>query len=108
MAALIFVAGMLTVAAVEEMLEEAHDAQEDNRLSVVAFLGGFALFTLVSAGLETVIGEGGSERSKQSHSWGVEERGAGTGVEGFQVWVASLAPRAPAPTDRVPEYRAPE
>lgn len=55
MAALVFVAGLLTVAAVEDMLEEAHEARKDNRGSVLAFVGGFALFTLVSAGLETVI-----------------------------------------------------
>ena len=56
MAALVFVAGLLSVAAVEDMLEEAHDTREDNRRSVLAFVGGFALFTLVSAGLETLIG----------------------------------------------------
>ena len=54
MAALVFVAGLLTVAAVEDMLEEAHEAREDDRGSVLAFVGGFTLFTLVSAGLETV------------------------------------------------------
>ena len=53
-AALVFVAGLLTVAAVEDMLEEAHDAQEDNRRSVVAFVGGFALFTMVSTGLKGI------------------------------------------------------
>lgn len=53
-AALVFVAGLLTVAAVEDMLEEAHAAQEDTRRSVLAFIGGFALFTLVSAGLQTI------------------------------------------------------
>ncbi len=60
MAALTFVSGLLTVAAVEDMLEEAHDAREDNRRSILAFVGGFALFTLLSAGLETVIGGSGS------------------------------------------------
>ena len=54
--ALSFVAGLLTVAAVEDMLEEAHEAREDDRGSVLAFVGGFTLFTLVSAGLETVTG----------------------------------------------------
>ncbi|MDJ0391537.1 hypothetical protein QMO56_25880 [Roseomonas sp. E05] len=58
MAALVFVAGLLTVAAVEDMLEEAHEAREDNRLSVLAFIAGFALFTLASAGLEAVVGRG--------------------------------------------------
>ena len=56
MAALVFVAGLLTVAAVEDMLEEAHGAREDNRRSVLAFVGGFTIFTLVSAGLETLLG----------------------------------------------------
>lgn len=49
--ALAFVAGILVVAAVEDMLEEAHDAQVDNRKSVLAFIGGFSLFTIVSTGL---------------------------------------------------------
>lgn len=57
MGALTFVAGLLAVSAVEEMLEEAHEAREDNRASVLAFVGGFALFTLVSAGLETLLAE---------------------------------------------------
>lgn len=41
MAALTFVAGLLTVAAVEDMLEEAHDARRDTRTSVLAFVAGF-------------------------------------------------------------------
>jgi ZIP family zinc transporter len=56
MAALVFVAGLLTVAAVEDMLEEAHVAHSDSRRSVLAFIGGFTLFTLVSAGLGVVVG----------------------------------------------------
>lgn len=55
MALLAFVAGLLTVAAVEDMLEEAYDARRDNRSSVIAFIAGFVLFTLVSAGLETLL-----------------------------------------------------
>ncbi|GGL58563.1 ZIP family metal transporter [Wenxinia marina] len=55
--ALSFVAGLLTVAAVEDMLEEAHNATADTRSSTLAFVGGFALFALVSAGLETALGE---------------------------------------------------
>lgn len=51
MGALIFTAGRLTVAAVEDMISEAHEAAEDSRASVLAFVGGFVLFTLVSAGL---------------------------------------------------------
>lgn len=58
MAALSFVAGLLTVAAVEDMLEEAHEATSDNRRSILAFVGGFVLFTLVSAGLGTVVDQG--------------------------------------------------
>lgn len=58
MAALTFVAGLLTVAAVEDMLEEAHDARADTRASILAFVAGFVLFTLVSAGLKGVFGQG--------------------------------------------------
>ncbi|SFP84653.1 ZIP family metal transporter [Tranquillimonas alkanivorans] len=58
--ALSFVAGLLSVAAVEDMLEEAHEAANDNRSSALAFVGGFVLFTLVSSGLETVLSEGGA------------------------------------------------
>lgn len=57
--ALSFVAGLLSIAAVEDMLEEAHEATSDNRSSALAFVGGFVLFTLVSAGLGTVMGESG-------------------------------------------------
>lgn len=53
MAALMFVAGLLLLAAVEDMLEEAHESREDTRLSVLSFLGGFVLFTFVSVGLES-------------------------------------------------------
>lgn len=49
--ALVFVAGLYILAAVEDMLEEAHESAEDNRWSALSFLGGFALFLLVSAGL---------------------------------------------------------
>lgn len=59
MAALVFVAGLLTVAAVEDMIEEAHEAREDSKWSVIAFVGGFSLFSLVSAGLTTVLGANG-------------------------------------------------
>ena len=57
--ALSFVAGLLSVAAVEDMLEEAHEAATDNRTSALAFVGGFVLFALVSAGLGTVLGDRG-------------------------------------------------
>lgn len=51
MGMLALTAGLLTVAAVEDMLSEAHESAEDHRSSVLAFVGGFVLFTLVSAGL---------------------------------------------------------
>lgn len=55
MGALVFTGGMLLVAAVEDILEEAHEAAEDSRGSVLALIGGFALFILVSAGLASVV-----------------------------------------------------
>lgn len=60
MAALALAAGLLTVAAVEDMLEEAHKARRDTRASVLAFVGGFVLFIFVAVGLETVLGQGSS------------------------------------------------
>ena len=71
--ALSFVAGLLTVAAVEDMLEEAHGAARDTRGSALAFVGGFVLFALVSAGLETVVGAGsqGGSGSVSPQSGGV-------------------------------------
>jgi ZIP family zinc transporter len=51
MAALAFTAGLLAVAAVEGMISEAHESSEDTRWSILAFTGGFVLFTFVSAGL---------------------------------------------------------
>ena len=51
MMALVFVAGLYTLAAVEDMLREAHRSAEDSRWSALSLLGGFALFLLVSAGL---------------------------------------------------------
>lgn len=50
---LAFTAGILVLAAVEEMLGEAHKAAEDTRLSAGFFVGGFALFTLVASYFET-------------------------------------------------------
>ena len=52
LSALVFTAGLLTVAAVEEMIREAHESAADTRASVFAFAGGFALFTLVSGYFE--------------------------------------------------------
>ena len=40
MAALVFTAGLLTVAAVEDMIVEAHESAEDTLGSVLAFIGG--------------------------------------------------------------------
>lgn len=48
MAAVVFTAGPLVVAAIEDMIREAHENAKDTRLSVVFFIAGFALFTLVS------------------------------------------------------------
>jgi ZIP family zinc transporter len=52
MGALVFVAGLYLLAAVEDMLREAHDSAEDSRSSTIAFLIGFALFLVVSKGLD--------------------------------------------------------
>lgn len=57
-AALAFVAGLLLVAAVEDMLEEAHAANADSRRSVLAFVGGFALFVLLSSGMRQALDMG--------------------------------------------------
>lgn len=78
MAALSFVAGLLSVAAVEDILEEAHDAKTDTRSSVLAFIGGFVLFTLVSAGLESALGEGGPGAGGGQES---PASGGGTGAQ---------------------------
>jgi len=54
-AALTFTAGLLTVAAIEDMISEAHESGDDTHVSPLAFIGGFVLFILVSAGLEGVL-----------------------------------------------------
>lgn len=51
MAGLAFTAGLLAVAVIEDMITEAHEAIEDSRWSILAFTGGFVLFTFVSEGL---------------------------------------------------------
>ena len=51
-AALTFTAGLLTVAAIEDMVSEAHESGDDTHISPLAFIGGFVLFVLVSAGLK--------------------------------------------------------
>jgi len=48
-AGLAFVAGLLLIAAVEDMIAEAHETREDSRASTASFVGGFALFTLVAS-----------------------------------------------------------
>jgi len=45
LAALAFTAGILQIAAVEDLMKEAHEAAEDTRWSSMFFIGGFALFT---------------------------------------------------------------
>lgn len=52
MSALVFVAGLYALAAVEDMLREAHETAEDSRWSAISFLAGFALFLVVSGGLK--------------------------------------------------------
>lgn len=51
MAALVFVAGLYSLAAVEDMLHEAHETAEDTRWSAVSFIAGFALFLLISGSI---------------------------------------------------------
>jgi len=48
MIALVFVAGLYILAAVEDMLREAHESAEDSRWSAFSLISGFALFLLVS------------------------------------------------------------
>lgn len=49
MAALVFVAGLYSLAAVEDMLREAHENAEDSRLSAARFVASFALFLRICA-----------------------------------------------------------
>lgn len=60
MSALVFTAGLLSLAAVEDMISEAHESTEDTRWSLLMFTGGFVLFVLVSAGVD----DKGEERTK--------------------------------------------
>jgi ZIP family zinc transporter len=48
---LVFVAGLFTLAAVEDMLREAHESAADSRWSAVSLLVGFALFLVLEGGL---------------------------------------------------------
>ncbi|MCB1111158.1 MAG: peptidoglycan-binding protein [Chlamydiales bacterium] len=47
-ASLVCVAGLFCLAAVEDMLGEAHDTIEDTHWSSISFLGGFSLFVIVA------------------------------------------------------------
>ena len=49
---LAFVAGLLLVAATEEIIGEAHEAACDTKLSALSIVGGFVLFALVSSYFE--------------------------------------------------------
>lgn len=49
--ALVAAAGLYTVAAFEDIIEEAHEAAEDSRRSTIALVAGFVLFVFVSAAL---------------------------------------------------------
>lgn len=48
---MVLISGLYTLAAVEDMLREAHRNVEDTRWSAISFLGGYALFLLVSGGI---------------------------------------------------------
>lgn len=50
--ALAFTAGILLVAAVEEIIGEAHGAAADEKISTLAISGGFVLFALIASYLE--------------------------------------------------------
>ena len=49
---LAFIAGLLLVAATEEIIGEAHEAAGDTKASALAIVGGFVLFALVSTYFE--------------------------------------------------------
>lgn len=49
--ALVATAGLFTVAAFEDMIQEAHETTDDRRSSTIALIAGFVLFVFVSAGL---------------------------------------------------------
>jgi ZIP family zinc transporter len=51
MTALVVVAGLYVLAAVEDMLREAHESADDSRWSAISFMTGFALFLLLSGWL---------------------------------------------------------
>ena len=49
--ALVATAGLFTVAAFEDMIQEAHETVDDRRSSTIALIAGFVLFVFASAGL---------------------------------------------------------
>lgn len=51
MSALAFTAGLLSPAAVEDMISEAHESTRDTKWSLLMFTGGFVVFILVSGGV---------------------------------------------------------
>lgn len=51
LSALVATSGLFAVAVFEDLITEAHEASEDSRTSTAFLLVGFAVFTLVSAGL---------------------------------------------------------
>lgn len=50
--ALAVIGGLLSLAAIEDLLGEAHEHGADSKAAAMSFVGGFALFVFVSAGLE--------------------------------------------------------
>ena len=48
--ALVVVAGTLTIAAIEDMMGEAHESAQDQASSILSVIGGFVLFSLVTTG----------------------------------------------------------
>lgn len=50
--ALAAIAGLLSLAAIEDLLSEAHEQRVNPKAAALAFSGGFALFVFVSTGLE--------------------------------------------------------
>lgn len=50
--ALAVIAGLLSLAAIEDLLGEAHEHGADSKAAAMSFVAGFALFVFVSAGLE--------------------------------------------------------
>ena len=51
MAGLVFVCGLYLLAAVEDMMREAHENIEDSRWSALSLLAGFTIFLVISGGL---------------------------------------------------------